>query len=162
MLEDVLAKWNGMTRWPQTVEVTDGRYDDGPPAARIAFYYRDANQSLQSGELTPDSLSALYNLRVNDTFAIQFNPRNPVEFYLPEIATWFTQFRIFFWIGVACLSSLSRQFCYRGIDRFEPAAAMTENRHVRKPQDLRMLLLVKAQSQNRLIARLDSPPVHEG
>jgi hypothetical protein len=108
MLEDILAKWNGMNQWPRTVatvtsyeEVTDGKYDDGPPAARIAFYYRDASQSLQSGELTPDSLSTLYNLRVNDTFAIQFNPRDPTQFYSSEIATWFTRTRIFFWIGAA-------------------------------------------------------------
>jgi hypothetical protein len=108
MIEDAIAKWRGIARWPQTEAtvysyelLSDGVYDDGPPSARIIFYYQDAMNSRQSGEFIADSLTSLYNLKVNDTFQIQFNPRKPSQFYCSERTSWFTQTRVVFWVGAA-------------------------------------------------------------
>ena len=113
MVDGLIGRWKGTARWPETdatvvsYEVlSDGRYDDGPPTAKVTFFYRDATKSLQSGELTIDSLTSLFNLRANDTFQIRFDPRNPSKFYCAEAGSWFTKFRVLFWIGVALFTMI--------------------------------------------------------
>ena len=105
MIEDVIAKWRGMTEWPEAVAVVTFKDEtfsssDDPPSTRISFEYHDDTQSLQMGRFVVDSLSSLYNLKVDDTFTICFNPRKPKQVYSPEVSTFFTQFRWLFWIGV--------------------------------------------------------------
>ncbi len=99
-----------MTQWPEavaTVTFVDGVYDEGPPSVKISFEYRDGGQSLQMGKFIVDSFSGLYNLKVDDTFTIRFNPRKPSQFYSPELATWFTQTKWLFWIGMAVTAAVT-------------------------------------------------------
>jgi hypothetical protein len=110
MLERVIARWRGIGRWPETDAtvtsyevISDGSDKQGPPSARISFFYRDATNSLQSGELVVDSLTSLHNISVNDTFLIRFNPKRPCKFYSTEAGSLFTEFRLLFWLSLALL-----------------------------------------------------------
>jgi hypothetical protein len=55
---------------------------------------------LQSGEVVADSLTSLYELKVNDTFVLRFNPKVPSRFYCSEIDSFYTDFRLAFWLFV--------------------------------------------------------------
>ncbi len=108
MLEERLAKWRGIDHWIEadaTVTsyeiVSEGGYRQGPPRARITFYYHDQQAALQSGKLIADSFTSLYNLSVSDTFQLCFNPSRPEQFYSAEATSWFTEYRLFFWVGLA-------------------------------------------------------------
>jgi Protein of unknown function (DUF3592) len=113
MLEQLFEKWRGIDRWPQTeatvvsIEVvSEGGYRQPPPSAKICFLYRDTTNSTQSGELTVDNLTSLYNLQANDTFQIRFNPQKPSKFYCSEAISIFTEFRLVFWLCFAVLLTL--------------------------------------------------------
>jgi hypothetical protein len=104
MLEEQLEKWRGIDRWPETDAtvvsyeiVSEGGYREAPPSAKISFFYHDTSNSLQSGELAVDSLTTLYNLKVNDTFIVRFNPHKPSKYYCSEATSLFTEFRFVFW-----------------------------------------------------------------
>jgi len=78
MLNELFERWRGIDHWPQT-EATVVSYElllkyTDPYAARIGFYYHDQTGAIQSGVLTANSRTSLYNLKVNDTFALVFNP----------------------------------------------------------------------------------------
>jgi hypothetical protein len=110
MLEQQIEKWRGIDRWSEadaTVVsyevVSEGGYEKGPPSAKITFFYHDATNSLQSGELIVDSLTSLYNLQVNDTFKIRFNPQLSSKFYCSEGTSLFTEFRLMFWLCTGAL-----------------------------------------------------------
>lgn len=110
MLEQQVEKWRGIARWPETDAtvtsyevISEGGYKQGPPSARITFFYHDATYSMQSGELVVDSLTSLYNLQVNDTFQIRFDPRRPSKFYSSEATSLFSEFRFAFWLCMGVL-----------------------------------------------------------
>lgn len=116
MLDKLIQKLRGIDRWPETEAkvvsseiVSEGGYNQPPPSARIAFYYRDSKEETQSGEMAVDSYTSLYNLQVDDTFTIRFNPRKPSQFYSEEAGSSFTQLRFILWllIGGIILAVLS-------------------------------------------------------
>lgn len=111
MVEQWIKKWRGIDRWPEadaTVVsydvLTEGRYREEPPTAKVTFFYRDATNSLQSGDFVVDSLTSLYNLQVNDTFQIRYSPGNPSKFYCSEAVTVFTEFRFVFRLCFAIIA----------------------------------------------------------
>jgi hypothetical protein len=102
-----MQRWRGAANWPEVVAtvvttevISEGGYRQPPPSVRLTFYYRDTTNSLQSGELTVDSLTSLFNLEVNDTFPIHINPQHPQKFYSSESSSFFKEFRRIFWVGV--------------------------------------------------------------
>ena len=103
----VISKLRGVDKWPEvsatvvsTEVVSEGGYEQPPPSVRLSFYYRDLAGDLQSGEIVADSLTSLYNVQVNDTFTLRYNPKVPSKFYCAEVSSFFTEFRLTFWILV--------------------------------------------------------------
>ena len=110
MLQELIEKWRGIDHWQETnatvvsYEVlSEGGNKEGPPQSKITFFYHDATNSIQSGEMTVDSLTSLYNLNTNDTFQVRFNPQKPSKFYCSEAPSLFTEFRTAFWLCFAIL-----------------------------------------------------------
>jgi len=110
MLEPLIERWRGIDKWPEadaTVVscevVSEGGYQQPPPSVRITFFYRDATQAIQGGDLVADSATSLFNLCVNDTFQVRFNPKRPSQFYSSEVHSIHTEFRLAFW---GCLGIL--------------------------------------------------------
>jgi hypothetical protein len=113
MLREQIEKWRGIDRWPEAdatvvgIEiVSEGGYRRPPPSARISFFYHDATEFMQSGELVVDNLTSLYNLQANDTFRIRFNPQRPSKFYCSEAISSFTEFRFVFWLCLGVLFAI--------------------------------------------------------
>jgi hypothetical protein len=115
MLQELIQRWRGIDHWPEvdcTVVfnevVAEEPYEEGPPFNRITFNYRDPSGAIQSGVLVADSLTSLYNLRVNDTFQVRVNPKRPSLFYTGEAKSLFTEVRLVSWVcaGVLLLIAL--------------------------------------------------------
>jgi hypothetical protein len=97
MLAELDRKLRGVGRWPQTTATvtatsvySDGGYRQPPPSVSISFYYHDQTGSIQGGNLIADNLTSLYDLKIDDTFAIRYNPRRPAQFYCDEVSSAFT------------------------------------------------------------------------
>jgi hypothetical protein len=94
VIEEIWARLRGVQKWPETTatvssvdryEKPAGRYGTYQ-AADVTFFYRDANNELQSGFYTVDDNSSLFNIGENDTFTVRFDPRNPERFWSDEYA----------------------------------------------------------------------------
>ena len=88
MLAEFIAQLRGIDRWPSaTATVTTSEVVTTPKSGNwnnIAFYYRPEGGEMQGGTLAADSTTAIYELRPNDTFSIQYDPRNPARYYSKE------------------------------------------------------------------------------
>jgi hypothetical protein len=111
MLQELIQRWRRIDPWPEvnaTVVsrevVSEGGYKKRLPSVRITFYYRDASDLTQSGELVADSFTPLYNLRVNDTFRLRVNQSRPSQFYTVEANSLFNSGLLVYWVCLGVVS----------------------------------------------------------
>ena len=89
MFTDLLYKWRGINKWPETTATVSSTeiVSEGGRSGRtmnIFFSYQTADNSIESGKLFVDDYSSIYGLAENDTFPLQYNPHKPSHFYSKE------------------------------------------------------------------------------
>jgi hypothetical protein len=113
MVEELIARIRGADKWPETTatvysisryEASTGGYGASSPAADVTFSYRGGDQEIQSGFFTVDGDCSLYNVEENDTFPIQYDPKNPERYYCREYG--FPSWRKFNVIGLAAAAAV--------------------------------------------------------
>jgi len=94
MIYSTVERITGRDRWPETEATvtsssvaSDGGFDQGFPAVRVAFRYSDSTGELHYGSIYADSMTSIYNLKAGDTFSLRFDPNAPKKFYCPEASS---------------------------------------------------------------------------
>jgi hypothetical protein len=91
MLIELLERWRGVDRWPETTATvySVNRYNGGDAGdlADVTFRYQDGQGGYQAGCYTVNSYTSLYNIEKDDTFSLRYNPAKPKQYFSGEYET---------------------------------------------------------------------------
>jgi hypothetical protein len=111
MLQELIQRWRGIDPWPEVSAtvvssevVSKGGNKKSLPSVRITFYYHNASNVIQSGELVVDSFTPLYSLKVHDTFQVRVNQSRPSQFYTVEANSLFNSGLLVYWVYLGVVS----------------------------------------------------------
>jgi Protein of unknown function (DUF3592) len=113
MLQELIQRWWGIDPWPEvnatvvsSEVVSEGGHKKSLPSVRITFYYHDASNVIQSGELVANSFTPLYNLRGNDTFQVRVDQSRPSQFYTVAANSLFSSGLLVYWVCLGVVSAI--------------------------------------------------------